>query len=112
MFDGVVRRLGDVRHVPDLKRNLISLNTPDAKGYNYTGEGGVVKVSKGALVMMKRQKRSANLYVLQGSTVTGDVAVTASSLLDDDVIMLWHMRLGRMSENAVTELSRRGLLDG
>ena len=24
MFDGVVRTLGDVRHVPDLKRNLIS----------------------------------------------------------------------------------------
>ena len=53
MFDGVVRTLGDVRHVPDLKKNLISLSTLDAKRYKYTGEGGVVKVSKGALVMMK-----------------------------------------------------------
>ena len=31
MFDGVVT-LGDVRHVPDLKRNLISLSTLKAKG--------------------------------------------------------------------------------
>ena len=31
MFDGVVRTLGDVRHVPDLERNLISLSTLDAK---------------------------------------------------------------------------------
>ena len=35
MFDGVVYTLGDVRHVLDLKRNLISLSTLDAKGYKY-----------------------------------------------------------------------------
>jgi hypothetical protein len=27
MFDGVVRTLGEVRHVPDVKKNLISLGT-------------------------------------------------------------------------------------
>ena len=27
LFDGVVRTLGDVRHVLDLKRNLISLSS-------------------------------------------------------------------------------------
>ena len=46
MFDGVVFTLGDVRHVPDLKRNLISLSTLDAKGYTYTDEGGLLKISK------------------------------------------------------------------
>ena len=35
MFDGVVRTLGDIRHVLDLKRNLISLSTLHAKGYKY-----------------------------------------------------------------------------
>lgn len=39
MFDGVVRALADVRHVPNLKRNLISLSTLDTKGYKYSGEG-------------------------------------------------------------------------
>lgn len=31
MFEGVVRTLGDVKHVPNLKRNLISLSTLDSK---------------------------------------------------------------------------------
>ena len=53
MFDGVVRTLGDVRHILDLKRNLISLSTLDSKGYKYTSEGGVLKISKGALAVMK-----------------------------------------------------------
>ena len=52
MFDGVVHTIGDVRHVPDLKRNLISLSTLNSKRYKYTGEGGVLKISKGALVVM------------------------------------------------------------
>ena len=64
MFDGVVRTLGDVRHIPDLKRNLISLSTLDSKWYKYTSECGVLKVSKDVLVVMKRQKWFAKLYVL------------------------------------------------
>ena len=64
MFDGIVKTLGDVKHVPYLKRNLISLNTLDSKGYKDNGEDGALKVSKGALVVMKGQKRTVNLYVL------------------------------------------------
>ncbi|KAG8480001.1 hypothetical protein CXB51_025036 [Gossypium anomalum] len=85
MFDRAVRTLSDVRHVPELKRNLISLSTLDSKGYRYTAES---------------------------STVTGDAAVASSSLSDDDITKLWHMRLGHMSENGMTELSKRRLLDG
>ena len=53
MFDGVTRILSDVRHVPDLKRNLISLSTLDSKVYKYTSEGKVLKIIKVSLVMMK-----------------------------------------------------------
>ena len=88
MFNGVVRTLGDVRYVPDLKRNLISLSTLDAKWYKYTGEGGVLKISKGALVMMKGHQKRIMLYVLQGSTVIGDAAVASLSLLEDDISKL------------------------
>ncbi|KAG8492474.1 hypothetical protein CXB51_009570 [Gossypium anomalum] len=112
MFDGVVRTLSDVRHVPELKRNLISLSTLDSKGYRYTAESRVLKISKGSLVVMKGQRKIAKLYVLQGSTVTGDAAVASSSLSDDDITKLWHMCLGHMSENGMAELSKRGLLDG
>ena len=65
MFDGVVRTLGDIRHVPDLKKNLISLSTLIEKGYKYTGEGGVLKISKGSLVVMKGHQKIPMLYVLQ-----------------------------------------------
>ncbi|KAG8488139.1 hypothetical protein CXB51_018349 [Gossypium anomalum] len=112
MFDGVVRTLSDVRHVPELKRNLISLSTLDSKGYRYTAESRVLKLSKDSLVVMKGQRKTAKLYVLQGSTVTGDAAIASSSLSDDDITKLWHMRLGHMSENGMVELSKRGLLDG
>ncbi|KAG8473502.1 hypothetical protein CXB51_035665 [Gossypium anomalum] len=112
IFDGVVRTLSDVRHVPELKKNLISLSTLNSKGYRYIAESGVLKISKGSLVVMKGQIKIAKLYVLQGSTVTGDAAVASSSLSDDDITKLWHMRLGHMSENGMTELSKRGLLDG
>jgi len=111
MFDDVVRTLGNVKHVLDLKRNLISLSTLDSKGYKCTGEGGVLKVSKGALIVMKGQRKTANLYVLQGTTVIGDAAVVSNTLSDDDVTKLWHMPIGHMSENGMTELSRRGLLN-
>ncbi|GJW03442.1 retrotransposon protein, putative, ty1-copia subclass [Tanacetum coccineum] len=110
MFDGVVRILTDVRHVPGLKRNLISLSTLDLKGYKYSAVGGVLKVSKGALIVMKADIKSANLYHLHGCTVTGNSNVTSNS--SSDTTNLWHMRLGHMSELGLTVLSKRGLLDG
>ena len=88
MFNGVVRTLSDIRHVPDLKRNLISLSTLDAKGYKYTGEGGVLKISKGALVVMKGHQKTTMLYVQQGYIITGDSVVASRSLLKDDTFVL------------------------
>ena len=53
MCDGVVRTLCDVKHISYLKGNLISLSTLDVKGYKYTDKSEVLKVSNGALVMIK-----------------------------------------------------------
>ena len=111
MHDGIVRTLTNVRHVPDLKKNLISLGTLEALGCKYTAEGGVMKVSRSALIVMKAC-RSGSLYILQGTTVTGSVAVSSSSLSDSDITKLWHMRLGHMSEKGLSILSKRGLLCG
>ena len=52
MSDGVVRTLEDVRHIPNMKKNLISLGTLDSKSYNYKSENGIMKVSKGVMVVM------------------------------------------------------------
>ncbi|KAG6388780.1 hypothetical protein SASPL_150216 [Salvia splendens] len=51
--DCIIRTLTNVRHVPDLKRNLVSLGTLDAQGCRFSAEGGVLKITKGALVVMK-----------------------------------------------------------
>ena len=32
MYDGTIKTLSDVRHVPDLKKNLISLGVLDSNG--------------------------------------------------------------------------------
>ena len=77
MHDGMIRTLTNVRHVPDLKRNLISLGTLESLGCKYTIEGRVLKVFKGALVLMKAN-RSGSLYVLQGSIITSSTAVSSS----------------------------------
>ena len=53
MFDGVVRMLCDVRHVPNLRKNLISLGTLDCNGFSYKSTNRVMNVSKGAMTVMK-----------------------------------------------------------
>jgi len=112
MFEGIVRTLTNVRHIPDLKRNLISLSTPDSNVYKFIDEGGVIRVSRGAFVVMKGTKQHGQLYVLQGFTVISDASVSTFSLFNIDLTYLWHMHLGHMSEISMTELSKIALLEG
>ncbi|KAK8953905.1 hypothetical protein KSP39_PZI002955 [Platanthera zijinensis] len=109
MFDGTIMTLTDVRYVSDLRKSLISLGTLEATGCSYTGEGGYLKVKRGALVVMKGE-RSGTLYRLIGTTIAGDAAVAATS--DEDSSLLWHARLGHMSERALIELHKKGILKG
>ena len=53
-----------------------------------TSEGGVLKISKGALVVMKGHQKTVMLYVLQSSTIIGDVVVASRSLSEDDGMKL------------------------
>lgn len=53
MHDGVVRKLENVRYIPKLRKNLISLGTLDKAGYRYSSKEGRLKVIKGSLVVMK-----------------------------------------------------------
>uniref|UniRef100_A0A2N9J5P5 CCHC-type domain-containing protein n=1 Tax=Fagus sylvatica TaxID=28930 RepID=A0A2N9J5P5_FAGSY len=96
MSDGVVRTLEEVRHIPDMRKNLISLGTLDSKGYSYKSENGIMKVSKDAMIVMTGQKISSNVYKLLGNTILGGVAAVVES--EDDDTLLWHMRLGHISE--------------
>ena len=64
MSDCVIRTLTNVRHIPTMTRNLISLSTLDLKGYKYSTGGGVMNVSISSLVVLKGDLKSANLYLL------------------------------------------------
>ena len=92
-----------------LKKKLISLGTLDSNGCIYKARGGVLRISKGALIMMKRKKING-LYTLQGSTVTGAIEVSTSESIIETT-RLWYTRLG-MSERGLIILSKQGLLDG
>ena len=101
MFDGMIRELRDVKYVPKLKRNFISLGMLDKMRCLVKLESDILKVMKGSMVVMK-ENMSNGLYVLQGSAVTSEVAVTNQNI---DKSMLWHMRLGHMSERGLKELT-------
>jgi hypothetical protein len=68
MFDGIVHTLIEMRHVPNMSKNLISLSTLDVKGYKYCARDTVMKITKGSLMVMKGDLRAANLNVLRGSS--------------------------------------------
>ena len=68
MYDGMVRTLVDVRHIPDLRKKFISLGMLESNGCKIIMENGALKVVCGSLVVMKGI-RHANLYPLLGTTV-------------------------------------------
>ena len=89
MHDDIIRTLTDLRHVPKLKKNLISLGTLDSNKCTYKAGGGVLRISKGALVVMKGKKING-LYTLQGSTIIGAIVVSTSESIIETT-RLWHM---------------------
>ena len=73
LHDGIEKIIQDVRYVPDLKRNLISLGELDRKGYLFRDENGTLEVMKDSRIVM-RGVRKHGLYSLEGEVVVGSVA--------------------------------------
>uniref|UniRef100_A0A2N9HJ76 Integrase catalytic domain-containing protein n=1 Tax=Fagus sylvatica TaxID=28930 RepID=A0A2N9HJ76_FAGSY len=70
-----------------------------------------IKMSDGVVKNIRRgQKISSNVYKLLGNTILGGVAAVVES--EDDDTLLWHMRLGHISERGMRELHKRNLLTG
>ena len=44
MHDGIIRTLTEVRHVLELKKNLISIGIMDGKGFKCSTKNGVMKI--------------------------------------------------------------------
>ena len=75
MHDGFVRALCDVRHVPELKKNLISLGALHANGFGYKTHEDCIKVNMGVLIVIKGKRTAWNIYKLVEDTVVDGIAI-------------------------------------
>ncbi|PKI41361.1 hypothetical protein CRG98_038247 [Punica granatum] len=87
-FDDELR---GVRHIPGLKRNLISVGQLDDEGYDLSFGSSSWKIIKGAMVVA-RGKKEDTLYM----TVNSYDSIALASANND--ANLWHCGLGHMSE--------------
>jgi len=71
--DGAERIFTDVRYVPELKRNLISLGEFDKTGYVFKGEKGILNVVKDSIIVMRGIMKNG-LYYVDGEVVIGSAA--------------------------------------
>lgn len=94
LTDGTEKIMTHVRHVPDLKRNLISLGTLEEAGYSFKAENSMLKVLKVSRVIMKGDGKNG-LYVLKGNVVINASSVAATSSINKGI--MWHQRLGHIS---------------
>ncbi|RDX70844.1 hypothetical protein CR513_49871, partial [Mucuna pruriens] len=79
MYDGTVRTIQGVRHVKDLKKNLLSIGQLDDLGCKIHVEDGILKVVRGNLVVMKAEKIIVNLYMLLGDALQVEKVSIATS---------------------------------
>ncbi|KAL5700655.1 hypothetical protein ACHQM5_026075 [Ranunculus cassubicifolius] len=110
MFDLAERTLTEVRHVPGLRKGLISLGVLEAAGCGFSGKDGFLTITWEDRVIM-RGERHGNLYILKGKPLTGVVQKMVSQVDQKRYLQtqLWHKRLGHVDETGLTVLGKQGL---
>lgn len=103
-MDGSTLILKDVRHVPDMRLNLISVERLDEEGFCTTFRNGMCKISRGSLVVAKGLKMS-KLYVVRENHSEG-----VNYAGEENSTELWHRRLGHISEKNLTRLVSKKVL--
>ena len=88
-----------------LKKNLLSVEQFDSLGCKIRTNNGIMKIIKGALVVLKARKTVANMFVLIGETHHGAKASIVSASPAEEKTMMWHKKLGHMSEKGLKILS-------
>lgn len=101
-LNGSVWELKNVRHIPDLTKNLISVGQLADEGYTTVFHGDDWKISKGAMTIA-RGRKSGTLYKTAGACHLIAVATNENP-------NLWHKRLGHMSEKGMKVMHSKGKL--
>ncbi|CAA0837820.1 cysteine-rich RLK (RECEPTOR-like protein kinase) 8 [Striga hermonthica] len=103
--NGNILVLRGVKHVPNIRMNLISTGKLDDEGFCSTFRDGKWKLTKGSLIVARGQKCSS-LYVMNVK-----IADPMINTVDDEhIVELWHNRLSHMSEKGLTVLAKKNLL--
>ena len=65
----------NIKQMFELKKNLISLGYLEKQGYAFSSQSGSrnLKITKGALVVMRGRRLSNNLYRMEGSVMIDNV---------------------------------------
>ncbi|RDX84970.1 hypothetical protein CR513_33901, partial [Mucuna pruriens] len=96
--------LKEVRHVPDIRLNLISVNALDEQGYNSHFGSKKWKLTKGAMIVAKGDL-CCSLYKTRAKSCSSSLNAAVGSLSS-----LWHKRLGHMSEKGLQHLAKKKLI--
>jgi hypothetical protein len=96
--------LKEVRHVPYLRKNLISIGKLESEGCVSIFTDKAWKVTKGSLVIAKGEK-VGTLYLCTGNI---ESSISLASIGVDTTVL--HHRLGHMSEKGMQILHKRNLL--
>ena len=99
--------LKDVMHVPELKKNLISVAMLEDKGYDVVfSEGKAFLRSKTTGETRKIGVRTKNLYQLQVDGCAAMACKAGEVVSQDDEGDLWHRRLGHLHHGALKILQQ------
>jgi len=101
MYDGSIRIISKVRHVKGFKKNLLSMEQFNSLGCKIRIDNGIMKIVKGALVVLKARKIVANLFVLMGETHCEAKTSIASANPVEEKTMMWHKKPGHMLEKSL-----------
>ena len=96
--------LRDVRHVPDIRLNLILTRRLDDEVYNGSFQNDMWMFYKGSVIVAQAEKQGT-LYVMYAKLCKDEANVAANSSGE-----LWHKRLGHMSERDMYILADKKLL--
>ena len=109
--------LQEVRHVPNLRRNLIFVRQLGSEGCVVMFIDNVWKVTKGSLVVAKGAK-VGTLYLCTGNAYSTLFATDIGNIVKATVnvaiidLVVWHHRIGHMSEKGMKILHSKNLLPG
>lgn len=107
IHDDKKRILKDVRYIPELKMDLISLGMLDKSSCMFVSESRTLLVKNGPVTVMKGFIKNG-LYTLKGRTVIGESSITQKT--DEYQSMLWYRRLAHVCMKELQELHKQELL--